>query len=122
MLDIVNKLFRSNIADGAMTVVLHCEQSYSAVLGQQRPVFSLVGPATRTAEALLDASPPGMHSATQAFCRLLSNSHIQLPRHEGDVVLDESTRRCRLRGAGLTRVQPLWFPIQLSAAESTNLA
>jgi len=92
------------------TACLHCESAFAAMVGQQRPSFTLLGPVMRTVEAALLAAPPTLHCVTGAFRRLLVDGRTTLPRSERDYRISTQHDRWALRGAGITEVFTLIPP------------
>jgi hypothetical protein len=104
----VAKILISSI-EGRVSLMLHCDSAYAAVVGTQPATFSVLGQCTRKAEALLRALPPGMHGITSTFRKLLQNGQVILPRDTQDFRLTEA-QRWRLRGAGVAWVHRMRLP------------
>ena len=59
------------------TMVLHTDVANSAVVGMNPPTFALVGPATRVADAVMAAAPPGHTYATSHLRRVVIGSSLE---------------------------------------------
>ena len=108
MVDMVRVLLRS-FGSKAITGAVTCDSAFAGVMGTTRPSLDLLGNATRSTRAVVEAAPAGFVGFLGQLVRLLEAGRKCPPTFVGDIELGPS-QPWALRGHGLARLRPVRMP------------